>query len=109
MPFNLFDAISKSPVDQFLAKPQDSTPSYLKPAGSYPVAPRTESYVQPTPKPVQVAPQAPIDTTPQVAPKAPSMTLFSNERKVFDAMLNDGISEDKAYGLVKQHRASLLP
>lgn len=53
---NLFDQITwKSSVQGFFWQPKSETPSFQP--SQQPVAPRTQSYVQPTPKLVQQAPQ----------------------------------------------------
>jgi len=64
-----------------------------------PQAPRTMSYTEPKVTPTPVAP---------VTAKKP-LTLFSNEKKTYDQMISDGLSEDEATKLVKEHRTKLYP
>lgn len=56
-------------------------------------------------------PQAPR-TTNYVAPaivQTKQPVLFANEKVTYQKMLSDGLSEQEAQNLVKQHRDSLYP
>lgn len=94
---NLFDNI----FNQFTGKQtQSQVPSFATPQ-----APRTVNYTTPTiptQQPIQATPTAPIQ------PKK-AMTLFANEKTTMDQMLADGLSEDEAQNLVKEHRKKLYP
>lgn len=98
---NIFDNLIQSSTNQFLGnKAQPQVPSFATPQ-----APRTMSYTTPT-----VPTQQPVQETltPIQQPKK-TMTLFSNEKKTMDQMLADGLSEDEATALVKEHRKKLYP
>lgn len=93
---NLFDNI----FNQFTWKQaQPQVPSFATPQ-----APRTVNYTAPT-MATQQPQEAPIDP---IQPKK-TMTLFANEKKTMDQMLADGLSEDEATALVKEHRKKLYP
>lgn len=113
---NIFDNIVQSQFNKFTGS-KPTTPSF-----STPIAPRTMNYDSqvntPTPQPntqpvptgwvswaTMWATQTPIT---KVTAKKP-LTLFSNEKKTYDKMLADGLSEDEAQNLVKEHRKKLYP
>jgi hypothetical protein len=87
-------------LDQFTGQAQPQVPSF-----STPQAPRTMNYTAPTlpnQKPIQTDPTAPTQTK-------KSMTLFANEKSTMNQMISDGLSEDEAQNLVKEHRKKLYP
>lgn len=93
---NLFSNI----FDQLTKQAQPQVPSFATPQ-----APRTMNYTAPTvptKKPVQATPVDPVQ------PKK-AMTLFANEKSTMDKMISDGLSEDEAQNLVKEHRKKLYP
>lgn len=82
---NLFDNIINQSKANFLGTQSTPTvPSFMQPQ-----APRTTNYVAPEPV------------------KQP--VLFANEKITYNKMLSDGLSEQEAQNLVKQHRDSLYP
>ena len=92
---NLFTNI----LDQLTKQAQPQMPSFATP-----VAPRTINYTEPTviTKQPQTAPTVPVQ------PKK-AMTLFANEKTTMDQMISDGLSEDEAQNIVKEHRKKLYP
>lgn len=89
---NLFDNIIKSQFDQFTKQGQPQT----VPTFATPQAPRTMNYT------------APVVQKPQEPVKKP-MTLFANEKNTYNQMLADGLKEEEAQNLVKEHRKKLYP
>lgn len=88
---NLFDNIfNQSKVNFLGTQSVPSTPSFATPQ-----APRTTNYTQP------VQPTAPVV-------QKPSMTLFSDEQKMFQKMKADNLSDDQSYGMLKKRRTDLL-
>lgn len=87
---NLFDKIIQSQFNNFTGQAQPQVPSF-----STPQAPRTTNYTQP------------VQTTAPVVQK-PSMTLFSDEQKMFQRMKADNLSDDQSYGMLKKRRTDLL-
>ncbi len=88
---NLFDNIIKQSASNFLGiQPTPTVPSFMQPQ-----APRTTNYTQP------VQPTAPVV-------QKPSMTLFSDEQKMFQRMKADNLSDDQSYGMLKKRRTDLL-
>lgn len=87
---NLFDNIIQSQFNNFTGKQVQPQPSFATPQ-----APRTSSYVAPN------VPYTPVQTKHPV--------LFANEKTTYQKMLSDGVSEQEAQKLVKQHRDSLYP
>lgn len=87
---NLFDNIIQSSKNNFLGtKPiVPSTPSFTTPQ-----APRTSSYIVPNT---------------QFTPPKPTMTLFSDEQKMFQNMKADNLSDDTAYSMLKKRRMDIL-
>lgn len=84
---NLFDNIINQSKANFLGTQSTQTvPSFMQPQ-----APRTTNYIAP----------APVQTKQPV--------LFANEKVTYQKMLSDGLSEQEAQNLVKQHRDSLYP
>ncbi len=87
---NLFDNIIKQSTSNFLGtKPiVPSTPIFTTPQ-----APRTSSYI---------APNTPY------TPSKPSMSLFSDEKQMFQKMKADNLSDDTAYSMLKKRRMDIL-
>ncbi len=85
---NIFDNLIQSSTNQFLGNKVQPQPSFATPQ-----APRTSSYVAPN------VPYTPVQTKQPV--------LFANEKTTYQKMLSDGVSEQEAQKLVKQHRDSL--
>lgn len=87
---NLFDNIIQTSKNNFLGtKPiVPSTPSFTTPQ-----APRTSSYI---------APNTPY------SPSKPSMSLFSDEKQMFQKMKADNLSDDTAYSMLKKRRMDIL-
>ncbi len=88
---NLFDNITKTSTNNFLGTQTTSVPSFATPQ-----APRTMSYTQPVAQPVQ----------PQV--KKPSMTLFSDEKEMFQKMKADSLPDETAFSMLKKRRMDIL-
>lgn len=84
---NLFDNILNQSKNKFLGT-QPSVPSV--PSFATPQAPRTVNY-----------------TAPQVQQK-PSMTLFSDEQKMFQKMKADNLDDNTAYSMLKKRRMDIL-
>lgn len=84
---NLFDNILNQSKNKFLGTQPSvpSTPSFMTPQ-----APRTVNY-----------------TAPQVQQK-PSMTLFSDEQKMFQKMKADNLDDNTAYSMLKKRRMDIL-
>ena len=87
---NLFDNIIQTSKNNFLGtKPiVPSTPIFTTPQ-----APRTSSYI---------APNTPY------TPSKPSMSLFSDEKQMFQKMKADNLSDDTAYSMLKKRRMDIL-
>lgn len=84
---NLFDNI----FNQFTGKQeQPQVPNFATPT-----APKTMNYTQP------IQPTAPVV-------QKPSMTLFSDEQKMFQKMKADNLSDDQSYSMLKKRRADIL-
>lgn len=79
---NLFENI----FDKFTKQAQPQLPT------SVPQAPRTSSYV---------APNVPYT-------QKPTMTLFSDEQKMFQKMKADNLSDEQSYSMLKKRRADIL-
>lgn len=88
---NLFENIFER---NFTKQAQPQVPSF-----AIPQAPRTINYTEPKVTPTPVA----------AVPAKKPLTLFSNEKKTYDQMIADGLSEDEATKLVKEHRKKLYP
>lgn len=84
---NLFDNILNQSKNKFLGT-QPSVPSI--PSFSTPKAPKTVNY-----------------TDPQVQQK-PTMTLFSDEQKMFQKMKADNLDDNTAYSMLKKRRMDIL-
>lgn len=86
--------------DQLTKQGQPQVPSFATSQ-----APRTMNYTSPTiptQQPIQATPTAPIQ-------QKKSMTLFANEKSTMNQMISDGLSEDEAQNIVKEHRKKLYP
>ena len=91
---NLFDNIIQSQFNNFTGKQaQPQVPSFATPQ-----APRTVNYTQPVVKPTNTVPVS----------QKPSMTLFSDEQKMFQRMKADNLSDEQSYGMLKKRRTDLL-
>ncbi len=82
----LFDNI----FNQFTGQAQPQVSSF-----STPQAPRTMNYTQPS------TPTAPVV-------QKPSMTLFSDEQKMFQKMKEDNLPDETAYSMLKKRRMDIL-